>query len=181
MTHHNGHFNNIEEVIDVRPMTIDDLAPVFHLGEKLFTADRWPALYRTWDNFEVVSFYASDSETCFVATIEGKVVGFALGNTIEKRKSAWRYGYIVWMGVDPDVGRCGVGSWLFEAMRDKFIELGVRMILVDTDARNTHAINFFKKTGFDHENAHVYLSMNLTHSAVYQSHRKKLKEDEEEN
>ena len=41
-----------------------------------------------------------------------------------------------------------------------------------TDANNEPAIHFFKKTGFDHENAHVYLSMNLTHCPEYLEHRK---------
>lgn len=162
--------------IEVRPMEIGDLADVFRLGERLFTADKWPALYRTWDEFEVVTFYASDTDTCFVATRDDVVVGFALGNVIEKEKSAWTYGYCVWLGVDPDCGRSGVGSALFGALRDKFIEMGARMILVDTDANNEPAIHFFKKTGFDHENAHVYLSMNLTHSPEYQLHHKKMRE-----
>ena len=165
-------FKHCDREFEVREMGIGDLAPVFYLGEKLFTANKWPALYRTWDEFEVVSFYTSDTDTCFVAEMENKVIGFALGNVIEKEKSAWTYGYCVWLGVDPDCGRMGVGSALFSAMRDKFIELGARMILVDTDAKNEHAINFFKKTGFDHENAHVYLSMNLTHSPRYQQLRK---------
>lgn len=175
-----NHINHRKECnIEVRPMEIGDLADVYHLGERLFTADKWPALYRTWDEFEVVTFYASDTDTCFVATRDDKVVGFALGNVIEKEKSAWTYGYCVWLGVDPDCGRCGVGTSLFSAMRDKFIEMGARMILVDTDANNAHAINFFKKTGFDHENAHVYLSMNLTHSPEYQQRHRKNKENKE--
>lgn len=32
--------------IKIREMDIDDLAPVFHLGEKLFKADETPNLYR---------------------------------------------------------------------------------------------------------------------------------------
>lgn len=167
-----------ESGFEVRPMEIGDLAAVFHLGERLFTADKWPALYRTWDEFEVVTFYASDTDTCFVAEKDGAVVGFALGNIIEKEKSAWTYGYCVWLGVDPECGRKGVGSALFEALRDKFIDMGARMILVDTDAKNEHAIRFFKKTGFDHENAHVYLSMNLTHSPAYLHHRREIRGEE---
>ena len=31
--------------IEIRSMTIDDLAPVFHLGERLFTAQTFPTLY----------------------------------------------------------------------------------------------------------------------------------------
>ncbi len=158
---------------DIRNMEIGDLAPVFYLGERLFTADKWPALYRTWDEFEVVTFFTTDTDTCFVATRNEKVIGFALGNIIEKDNSTWRYGYCVWLGVDPDIERGGVGSALFKAMRDKFIEKGARMILVDTDANNEPAIKFFKKHGFNHENKHVYLSMNLTHSPEYQHHRKR--------
>lgn len=164
-----------ETEFDIRPMEIGDLATVFYLGERLFTADKWPALYRTWDEFEVVTFFASDTDTCFVATRNEKVIGFALGTIIEKEKSAWRYGYLVWLGVDSDIERCGVGSALFDAIRDKFIELGARMVLVDTDAHNEPAISFFKKHGFDHENKHVYLSMNLTNSPEYQQHRKERK------
>ena len=85
MNHTNHHK---ESNIEVRQMEIGDLADVFHLGERLFTADKWPALYRTWDEFEVVSFYASDTDTCFVATRDDKVVGFALGNIIEKEKKS---------------------------------------------------------------------------------------------
>jgi hypothetical protein len=39
--------------IRVREMEIDDLAKVFHLGEKLFKAKKAPNLYRTWDEYEV--------------------------------------------------------------------------------------------------------------------------------
>lgn len=171
MSTHTNHHKDCNSV-EVRQMEIGDLADVFHLGERLFTADKWPSLYRTWDEFEVVTFFASDTDTCFVATRDEKVVGFALGNVIEKEKTAWTYGYCVWLGVAPECERTGVGSQLFGAMRNKFIEMGARMMLVDTDAHNIPAINFFKKSGFDHENAHVYLSMNLTHTPQYQEHRK---------
>ncbi len=157
---------NHDELI-IEEIGIADLNDVYELGERLFTADKWPALYRTWDEYEVVTFFASDSETCFVARQGGRVLGFALGNIIEKRHSSWRYGYLVWLGVDPDFGRNGVGTALFTAMRDKFILLGARMILVDTDANNSEAIRFFKKSGFDHANKHIYLSLNLTHSPEY--------------
>jgi hypothetical protein len=32
----------------------------------------------------------SNSENCFVAELEGKVVGFCLGTTIEKKRNSWR-------------------------------------------------------------------------------------------
>ncbi len=33
--------------IIIRQMDIDDISPVYHLGEKLFTSDEFPILYRT--------------------------------------------------------------------------------------------------------------------------------------
>ena len=84
--------HNEKPEIEIRQITLDDLPKVFALGERLFTADRWPALYRTWDEYEVVTYFASDTETCFVAYLEDKLVGFVLGTTIEKRKSSWMYG-----------------------------------------------------------------------------------------
>ena len=37
--------------IIIREIELDDLAPVYHLGERLFTCDLYPFLYRTWDEW----------------------------------------------------------------------------------------------------------------------------------
>jgi ribosomal protein S18 acetylase RimI-like enzyme len=65
-----------------------------------------------------MELFGSDSEHCMVAEKDGKVVGFVLGTTIEKKRSSWRYGYLVWLGVAPDVQRLGVGRRLFHAFYD---------------------------------------------------------------
>ena len=59
----------------IRQMEIDDLADVFHLGEKLFTAREVPNLYRTWDEYEVVNLFQSDPEFCLVAEFEAVKMG----------------------------------------------------------------------------------------------------------
>jgi hypothetical protein len=41
------------EGITVRHMRIEHLAPVFHLGEKLFTLKESPSLYRTGDGSRI--------------------------------------------------------------------------------------------------------------------------------
>ena len=99
-------------------MDIDDLATVFHMGEKLFTAHKVPNLYRTWDEFEVVDLYYSSPDFCLVAEHEEQVVGFALGTTIEKSHSAWKYGHLIWLGVDPSVQSKGVGEKLCAHMEE---------------------------------------------------------------
>ncbi|MBN2096038.1 GNAT family N-acetyltransferase [Candidatus Peregrinibacteria bacterium] len=155
-----------EEEIDlselvIREMELDDLSAVFSLGEKLFTAEKWPSLYRTWDEYEVVGFFESDGEFCYAAELDGKIVGFALGTIITKRKNAWVYGYVVWLGVKPKLKGKGVGKRLLKRLTDVFIKHGVRMMLVDTDSENEHAIGFFRKNGFSNEVGHVFLTKNL--------------------
>lgn len=142
-------------------MEIDDLAEVFHLGEKLFTAREVPNLYRTWDEFEVISLFQSDSEFCLVAEIDEQIVGFALGTTVTKAHSAWKYGHLVWLGTDPAYQSQGIASKLFNRFRDVMLEEGVRMLIVDSEADNLPALYFFRKMGFGSPQEHIYLSLNL--------------------
>lgn len=153
--------------LEVREMEIEDIPAVFALGERVFTVDDSPTLYRTWDEYQVVDLFSSDGETCLVAELDGKLVGFALGTMINKRKSSWVYGYLIWLAVSPDVAGRGVGRELVESLNEAFIELGARMVLVDTDADKEDALRFFEKMGFGHPSEHVYLSLNLTGRPEY--------------
>jgi len=156
--------------INIREIQIDDLPEVFHLGELIFTAQEVPTLYRTWDEYEVTSLFNSDSEYCLVAELDKKIVGFALGTTVSKKKSSWKYGYLVWLGVLPAYHRQGIASRLFDKLAEKMIEDGVRMFLVDTGASDYAALQLFKKKGFRNPQKHVYLSLNLR---TYQELQKK--------
>jgi ribosomal protein S18 acetylase RimI-like enzyme len=153
--------------VQIREMEIEDLSAVYSLGEAVFTADKWPSLYRTWDEYEPVSLYTTDGEFCFVAEYQDQLVGFTLGSLIDKRNSAWSYGYLTWLAVDPKVKRMGVASKLVDAATDAYIKAGARMMIVDTDAENSPAISFFHSQGFLSEDRHVYLSKNLTSHPDY--------------
>jgi len=148
--------------IAIREMDLDDLAPVYHLGEKLFTAREVPNLYRTWDEYELVELFNSDSDLCLVAESERILIGFALGTTIEKERSAWKYGHLVWLGVLPEYQRSGVAARLFNQLKDLMIRRGVRIIIVDTEADNLSALHFFRRMGFGKPEEHIYLSLNLS-------------------
>ncbi|MCE5241851.1 MAG: GNAT family N-acetyltransferase [Syntrophobacteraceae bacterium] len=145
----------------IRQMEIDDIAAVFHLGEKLFTAREVPNLYRTWDEYEVLSLFQGDAEFCLVAEMDDQLVGFSLGTTVIKNHCAWKYGYLVWMGIDQDYHGMGIASKLFHRFRDIMLEDGVRMLLVDSEADNLPALNFFGKMGFGSPQEHIYLALNL--------------------
>ncbi len=149
--------------LTIRLMEIDDIATVFHLGEELFTAREAPNLYRTWDEHEVIDLFHGDPEFCLVAEAEeeGRIIGFALGTTVSKSRSAWKYGHLVWLGVEPGFHRMGVAERLFDHFVDRMLESGVRMLVVDTEADNLSALHFFRKMGFGHPQEHIYLALNL--------------------
>jgi ribosomal protein S18 acetylase RimI-like enzyme len=162
-----------QKSLEVREMELEDLPAVYALGEAVFTADKWPSLYRTWDEYEPVGLFHSDGEFCLVAERDAKLAGFALGSLIDKRNSAWTYGYLTWLAVDPALKRSGIASRLIIAITDAFIRAGARMMIVDTDARNRPAIKLFRKHNFLHEDLHVYLSKNLTSHPDYRRLRSK--------
>jgi ribosomal protein S18 acetylase RimI-like enzyme len=147
--------------IEIREMELGDIEPVFHLGGKLFTAERWPTLYRSWDEYELVDLYESHGEYCLVAEANKRVVGFALGMMMKKPRNAWRYGWLLWLGVARRHKRRGIGDRLVNRLTERFIEDGARMMLVDTDVNNEKAIHFFKNAGFTNGIHHIYMSLNL--------------------
>ena len=152
----------IKEHVRIREMTIDDFSEVFHIGEQLFTSEYSPSMYRTWDEYEITTHYNSDSDLCLVAELDDEIIGFALGTTVEKQNSAWKYGYLVWLGIKKGIQKSGAGEKLFREIKRRMIEQGVRMMLIDTDAENHAGISFFKKQGFGNIQQHVYMSLNLS-------------------
>lgn len=148
-----------------RNMTIDDFPEVFHIGEEVFTVDYSQSLYRTWDEYEITTLFNSDNDLCLVAEAGESILGFALGTTVEKHNSSWKYGYLVWLGVRSGLQQGGVGSGLFKEIKRRMKEQGVRMIIIDTSADNLPAIRFFQKQGFADTQQHVYMSLNLTRKA----------------
>lgn len=169
----NSHQTEMDDTPYIREITIDDFAEVFHLGEQLFTSDYSPSMYRTWDEYEITTLYNSDSELCLVAELEDEIVGFALGTTVDKSNSAWKYGYLVWIGVRPGLQKKGVGDGLFSEIKRRMIDQGVRMVIIDTDADNEAGIRFFKKHGFGSIQKHVYMTLNLAKKTRKKKTRKK--------
>lgn len=152
---------NARSPVQIREMEIDDIPAVFHLGERLFQARVVPNLYRTWDEYEVVNLFQTDGEFCLVADCKDEIIGFALGTTIVKRKSPWKYGYLLWLGIDPKFQREKVGGKLFRHFHQLMVAENVRILMVDTEADNEPALRFFRKLGFNHEQEHIFMSMNI--------------------
>lgn len=158
--------------VAIREMEIEDLPAVYGLGERLFTAEQWPTLYRTWDEYEVAALFSSDGDYCLVAEQGEALVGFVMGTLVSKRRSAWTYGWIMWLGVDPRAERQGVGRRLVDRLTEIFLEDGARMLIADTDADNAPALGFFEELGFGNRRGHVYLTKNVTQQAAHRRRRR---------
>ena len=168
----NGTKHKIE--VAIRAMEIDDVSAVYHLGEKLFTSDEFPILYRTWDPFEVTEYFTTESEYCLVAeTEDDRIAGFVLANMVEKEGTAWKkYGYLTWIGVDEGFQRTNLGQRLYNKIEDTFRKKGARMVMADTDAENLGALAFLNAMGLSARAQHVWLAKTL------HKPRKKKKETE---
>lgn len=147
--------------VKIRAATIDDLAKIFHLGEKVFTPQEVSNLYRTWDEYEVTHLFNAEPEYMLVAEVNGRLAGFCLGSVIEKARSAWSYGHLLWLAVDPRYEGHGIAGLLFDEFRDIMEEQSVRMLMVDTQADNERAIGFFRRKGFSNPIDHVYMTLKI--------------------
>ena len=167
----NGTKHKIE--VSIRAMEIDDVSAVYHLGEKLFTSDEFPILYRTWDPYEVTEYFTTESEYCLVAeTEDDRIAGFVLANMVEKEGTAWKkYGYLTWIGVDEGFQRTNLGQRLYNKIEDTFQKKGARMVMADTDAENLGALAFLNAMGLSARAQHVWLAKTL------HKPRKKKKDD----
>ena len=160
----NGDNEKKRPEITIRRMEIDDISPVYHMGERLFTSDKYAILYRTWDPFEVTDAFTSDPDFCLVAEEEdsGIIAGFILATTIEKEGTAWKkYGYVSWIGVDSQYQRLNLGHRLYRRLEERFKKEGARMVIADTDAENEHAVAFFKAMEFNASSEHIWLTKTL--------------------
>lgn len=138
-------------------MGLEDLSWAFDLGERLFTADKWVSLYRTWEEYELVSNYLEDGQYSLVAWLKNKPAGFVLGTTVDKKSSRWKYGYIVWLAVEPEFSGQGIATKLVEELTQKYRAAGIHIMMADTATSNSHAISFFERAGFDEQEEHLYM------------------------
>lgn len=63
--------DSLAKSIRIRPMTIDDLSPVFELGERVYPAELYPNLFRIWSEAEVVESFG---ESVWRGEVVGSIV-----------------------------------------------------------------------------------------------------------
>jgi len=133
-----------ESAVEVRSLSELDLGDIVRIGELTRNAYQ-PDL---WED-RVTYYLRRDPESSVVAELDGRVVGFMLGDVragefgIEEPS-----GWIEVIGVDPGSGGRGVGRAMGEEMLARYRARGVRQVRTMVDASMPDVEGFFVSLGF---------------------------------
>ena len=93
-----------------------------------------------------------DENACYVAELEGKVVGYMVSYILSGgfglKKSAW----IAQLGVDPKYMGQGIGDRLAREIFKFYKETGIENVYTSVRWDSTDLLSFFKTLGFDRSN-----------------------------
>ncbi len=137
----------------IRPANELDLDAITELDEKLggqYRPDAWER--------RLTYYLRRDPEAPLVAELEGKVVGFMLG---EVRSGEFGQdemtGWIEVVGVDPEARGMAVGRQLGERMLDYFRRVGAVAVRTLVDEERTDLSRFFASLGFEEATLRPYV------------------------
>jgi ribosomal protein S18 acetylase RimI-like enzyme len=142
----------------IRPATAADVPHVLPMVEQVCALhESWDAakygflpniaeMYRGW-----LTSRARDARSVFlVAEREGAIVAFLIG-TIEREIPIYRldeYGFIHDVWVEPAYRNEGIGRQITMLAIERFREIGVKQVRLDTAAKNDVARGLFASCGF---------------------------------
>ncbi len=129
--------------VKVRPMGTEDIEAILAIDRKITGRDRAATFHRRVD-----AYLATDPLVCRVAEIDGKIIGFMLGDIKGWEYGAPEAGWIEVMAVDPEYQRNGVGGKLAESLFDHFQRLGMKRVYTLVDWADGHLLSYFKSLGF---------------------------------
>jgi ribosomal protein S18 acetylase RimI-like enzyme len=139
--------SSVEErpVVEIRRAQPADLPIIVALDERITKVPKKAYWKDLFDRFAV----RQDNRAVLVAVVEGRVVGFIIGEI-----RAWEFGeppcgWIFGVNVEPDFREHGIASTLFEKLLTFFRESGVSKVrtLSRHDESMVHVLSFFRSHG----------------------------------
>lgn len=131
--------------IRIRPLDEMDISAIVGIDEKIGGAYR----PEVWER-RIGYYVRRDPETSVVAEVDGRVVGFMLG---EVRSGEFGLeeptGWIEVLGVDPEHRGRALGRQMAEALLQHFRERGAHSVRTLVDERNEELRSFFSSAGFE--------------------------------
>jgi len=135
---------NLLESLKIRPLSKGDLGTIIEIDEKVLGERR-----RDYWERKLELMNERSSRISLVAEIEGKVVGFILGEV-----SGWEFGvpdtigWIDTIGVDPDYQKKGLATALAKELVKNLKTVGVRTIYTLVSWDDWDLLQFFHAMGF---------------------------------
>ena len=147
------------EKVYIRKATINDLNSVQELNNSLFDLEfnnfddtlkqGWPFEKDGKEYFE----YMIKNEIVFVAEVEEKVVGYLAGSICEQISYITEtFAELDNMCIDEAYRRFGIGTLLMNKFKKYCKENNIQNIKVTASAKNSRAIQFYMKNGFEDYN-----------------------------
>lgn len=145
--------------ISIRKATIDDLTSIQELNNSLFDLELRnfdDTLKQGWPFEKEGKEYFEDmikNEMVFVAETEEKVVGYLAGSICEQISYITEtFAELDNMCINEEYRRCGIGTLLINEFKKYCKEINIQNIKVIASAKNSRAIQFYMKNGFEDYN-----------------------------
>lgn len=148
----------MEKVI-IRKANLEDLNAIQELNNNLFELEfnnfddtlkvGWPFEKEGTEYFENML----NGEIVFVAEVEEKIVGYLAGSICEEVSYITEtFAELDNMYIDDDYRRFGIGTLLMDEFKKYCKEKNMQNIKVTASAKNSRAIQFYMKNGFEDYN-----------------------------
>lgn len=148
----------MEKVI-IRKAGLEDLTSIQKLNDNLFDLEFNnfdDTLKREWALEKDGKEYFEDmikNEIVFVAQIEEKIVGYLAGSICEQISYITEsFAELDNMCIDDEYRRFGIGALLMDEFKKYCKEKNMQNIKVTASAKNSRAIQFYMKNGFEDYN-----------------------------
>ena len=131
--------------VSIRPLDELDISDIVRIDEKILGSYR----PEVWER-RIGYYLRRDPETSVVAELDGRVVGFMLG---EVRSGEFGLeeptGWVEVLGVDPTCRGRAVGRRMADAILEHFRAKGARSVRTLVDGENEELCGFFSSLGFE--------------------------------
>ncbi len=129
----------------IRPLTHGDFDAIMEIDRKVLGKPRQDFWKKRMESVTTTRY----PDACLVAELEGKVIGFILGEV-----SGWEFGipdtigWITTIGVDPVYQQRGVAKRLGEEFVNNVKAIGVSMVYTLVNWNDWDLLKFFRAMGF---------------------------------
>lgn len=150
----------------IRNATLNDLYEIQILNNELFKLEKenfdstlvenWPMTKEGEKYFKVLITEAY----VIVAVLNNKIIGYLAGSLNEKGAyEEIQYGEVNNMFIKSDCRGYGIGKLLINKFKKYCVSCGIKNLIVTASAKNTNAIEFYKKNGFNDFNLTLTLDI----------------------